>query len=176
MGAEHVWRRFDHEKFDYGPKVSEEELLKVEALVQSAVDAGCKVLTGGRRPTGDGFAKGYWYEPTVLSSVSNDMDIMQKEIFGPVVPVMSVGDFEEALSLANDSEYGLSAFLFTRDVRRIMSAVDRLEFGEIYVNRPMGELRQGFHTGWKMSGLGGEDGKYGIDNYLQKKTVYLDYS
>ena len=161
---------------DFGPKVSAEELRKVDSMVQQAIKDGCELALGGKRPSGSSFDKGHWYEPTVLLNAKNNMRIMQEEIFGPVAPVMEVGSFEEALSLANDSRYGLSAFVFTNDVRRVMRLVNELDFGEIYVNRPMGEQRQGFHNGWKMSGTGGEDGKYGIENYLQKKSMYVDYS
>ncbi len=161
---------------DVGPKVSLVELEKMEAMVQRAIDAGCKVEIGGKRPEGAGFEKGYWYEPTILTGANNDMEIMQDEIFGVVSPIMKISSFEQALELANDSDYGLSAFLFTNDNRRIQRAVGELEFGEIYVNRGMGEQRQGFHNGHKLSGTGGEDGKYGMENYLEKKTMYINFS
>ena len=109
----------------------------------------------------------------MLLAGSNDLPIMQQEIFGPVVPVMRVSGFDEALRYANQSAYGLSAYLFTRDFGRIMQFTDAGEFGELYVNRGAGELAQGFHTGWKNSGMSGEDGKYGLDAYLRKKTVYV---
>ncbi len=101
---------------------------------------------------------------------------MREEVFGVVSPIMKVGSYEEALKLANDSDYGLAAFLFTNDMRMIQRAVLELEFGEIYVNRPMGEQRQGFHNGYKLSGTGGEDGRYGMENYLEKKTMYVNFS
>jgi lactaldehyde dehydrogenase/glycolaldehyde dehydrogenase len=158
-----------------GPKVCREEVENVEAMVQRAIDDGCKVETGGRRPTGGIFEKGHWYEPTVLSGATNDMAIMRDEIFGPVAPVARVGSFDEALRLANDSDFGLAGYLFTNDMRRIHRAVQELDIGEIYVNRPIGEQRQGFHNGFKLSGTGGEDGKHGFENYLQKKTFYVNY-
>jgi len=160
---------------DIGPKVSLSELEKVEAMVQTAINEGAKLVYGGKRLKGGQYEKGYWFEPTVLTVVNNKMEIMQKEIFGPVIPVMKISDFDQALELANDSEYGLSAFLFTQDMRKIMRAVNELDFGEIYINREMGELRQGFHNGYRLSGIGGEDGKYGIENYLKKKTFYVNY-
>jgi len=101
---------------------------------------------------------------------------MRDEIFGVVSPIMKFSSFDQALELANDSDYGLSAFLFTNDNRRIQRAVGELDFGEIYVNRGMGEQRQGFHNGHKLSGTGGEDGKYGMENYLEKKTIYVNFS
>jgi len=161
---------------DIGPKVSREELEKMEAMVDRAVKAGCKLELGGKRPQGAGFDKGHWYEPTILTNATNDMEIMRDEVFGVVSPIMKIDSFEQALELANDSDYGLSAFVFTNDYRRVQRAVAELEFGEIYINRGMGEQRQGFHNGHKMSGTGGEDGKYGMENYLEKKTFYLNFS
>ncbi|MFO1147507.1 MAG: aldehyde dehydrogenase [Alsobacter sp.] len=164
------------ELVDVGPKFSRAELEKVEAMVAGAVSAGAEVLTGGRRPVGDDFARGHWYEPTVLSGVRNDMEVMQSELFGPVIPVMTVTDFDEALMHANDSAYGLSAYVFTRDLRRLMRLTRELQFGEIYVNRPGGDAVHAFHSGYRHSGLGGEDGKYGLEGYLRKKTIYVNFS
>jgi lactaldehyde dehydrogenase/glycolaldehyde dehydrogenase len=111
----------------------------------------------------------------VLSVTDNASPVIQNEVFGPVVPAMTVEDFEEAVALANDTPYGLSAFVFTNDFRRITRTPYLLKFGEIYVNRANGEQVQGFHTGWNDSGLGGEDGKYGFDGYLRKQTTYLPW-
>lgn len=160
---------------DIGPKVSRVELEQMEAMVQKAVDQGCQVALGGKRPRGGMFRKGHWYKPTILTGATNEMDIMREEVFGVVSPIMRIGSYEEALELANDSDYGLSAFLFTHDMRKIQRAVLELDFGEVYVNRAMGEQRQGFHNGYKLSGTGGEDGKYGLENYLEKKTFYVNF-
>jgi lactaldehyde dehydrogenase/glycolaldehyde dehydrogenase len=164
------------ELVDIGPKFSRAELEKVEAMVAGAIKAGAKVVTGGRRPSGPGFAKGHWFEPTVLTGLRNDMEIMQREVFGPVIPVMTVADFDEGLALANDSAYGLSAYVFTKDLRRLMRLTRELKFGEIYVNRPGGDAVNAYHSGYRHSGLGGEDGKYGLEGYLRKKTIYVNYS
>ena len=94
---------------------------------------------------------------------------MKQETFGPLIAAMAVDDFDQALAYANNSDYGLSAYLFTRDNRKIMRAVNELEFGEIYVNRPSGESPHGFHTGFRNSGLGGEDGQHGIEGFMHKK-------
>jgi lactaldehyde dehydrogenase / glycolaldehyde dehydrogenase len=161
---------------DMGPKISGPEVDKVAAIVAESVAAGAEVLLEGG-PLRDGnYAKGHWYAPTVLRMRDNSAPAMRQEIFGPVVPALTFSDFEQALSFANDSEYGLSAYVYTRSVKRLMRLVDGLDFGEIYVNRTNGELIQGFHTGWKQSGLGGEDGKYGFDGYLQKKTMYVNWA
>ena len=160
---------------DIGPKVSRYELEQMEAKVARALDQGCKLALGGRRPTGPEFEKGHWYEPTILTEATNDMEIMQEEVFGVVSPIMRIEGFDQAIELANDSDFGLSAFLFTNNNRYIQRVVSELDFGEIYVNRAMGEQRQGFHNGYKLSGTGGEDGKYGMENYLEKKTMYVNF-
>jgi lactaldehyde dehydrogenase / glycolaldehyde dehydrogenase len=164
------------ELVDIGPKFSRPELEKVEAMVAEAVKAGATVVTGGKRPSGAEFAKGHWYEPTVLTGARNDMAIMQREVFGPVIPAMTVTDFDEGLALANDSAYGLSAYVFTKDLRRLMRLVRELKFGEIYVNRGGGDAVHAYHSGYRHSGLGGEDGKYGLEGYLRKKTIYVNFS
>jgi lactaldehyde dehydrogenase / glycolaldehyde dehydrogenase len=159
-----------------GPKVNREELEKVERYVEDARRSGAEIVTGGRRPSGKEFERGHWFEPTVIVGVQQKMRIMQEEVFGPVVPIMEFSDFEEALALANDSRYGLAGYLFTNDLTRVMRAVRDLECGELYVNRGPGESIHGYHSGWKQSGLGGDDGKHGLDHYLQRKTVYLKYA
>jgi len=157
---------------DLGPLVSQAQLAKVEAAVAAAVDEGAKVLTGGRRPAGDDFASGYWYEPTVFGDVSPEMRIMRDETFGPVTPIVGFDDLPHALSIANDSRYGLSAYVFSQDYPTVMRTVDELQFGEIYVNRTLGESVHAHHAGWKESGMGGEDGKWGVLRYTQIKTAY----
>lgn len=161
---------------DVGPKFSRPELEKVERLVEGAVAAGAEVLTGGKRLSEGAFARGHWFEPTVLKVSDNAMQIMQDEVFGPVVPVMTVADFDEGLRLANESRFGLSAYVFTKDMRRVMRLVRELRFGEIYVNKPGGDVVQAYHAGMRDSGLGGEDGKYGLDGYFQKKTMYVNFA
>jgi len=164
------------EDTEMGPKVSAEELEKLVQMIENAKKQGAQVLCGGQKPVGGIFDRGYWFEPTVLEVYDNKLEIMQQEIFGPMVPIMKVESFDQSLELANDSVYGLSAYLFTNTPRRIMRAIDELEFGEVYVNRTCGEQLNGFHTGYKHSGVGGEDGKYGLEAYLRNKTMYINYS
>jgi lactaldehyde dehydrogenase / glycolaldehyde dehydrogenase len=164
------------QNFDLGPKISRSEVEKVEAIVNEAIEGGANVLLGGKRLRDGQFERGHWFEPTVLTGLGNDAPIFQREVFGPVIPVLQFRDYEQAISYANDTEYGLSAFIFTNDFRRIMNLSRTLRFGEVYVNRPNGELIQGFHNGWRHSGLGGEDGKYGLDGYFRKQTTYVNFS
>jgi lactaldehyde dehydrogenase / glycolaldehyde dehydrogenase len=158
-----------------GPKVNRPELEKVEALVKGAVEQGAEVVLGGGRPQGEEFERGYWFEPTVLTGATNEMEIVQREVFGPVLPIQPFDDFDEVVSLANDSPYGLSAYVFTSNLHRAMRAIDDIDFGEIYVNKIGPEQLQGFHTGYRLSGMGGDDGPYGYERYLRRKTVYLHY-
>ena len=160
---------------DIGPKVSAVEVDKVAMQVKDSIAAGAEVLLAGGPLDSGRYAKGHWYAPTVLEVTSSDVPVMNQEVFGPVVPAMRVDSFEDAIEQANDTEYGLSAYLFTRDVKRLMAAPHLLKFGELYLNRSNGEQVQGFHTGWNQSGLGGEDGKYGFDGYLRKQTTYLNW-
>jgi lactaldehyde dehydrogenase/glycolaldehyde dehydrogenase len=164
-----------HTDTDIGPKVSQMELEKLEHMVRRAQEQGASVAVGGHRPTATTFEHGFWYAPTVLTNVRNDMDIMQQEIFGPISPIMAFDDFEEAITLANDSKYGLSAYLFTNDLQRMMRAVQAIRFGEVYINRIGPEQFQGFHTGYRLSGMGGDDGHHGFAHYFRKKTVYVNY-
>ncbi|GAC1334988.1 MAG: hypothetical protein NVSMB22_27570 [Chloroflexota bacterium] len=160
---------------DLGPKVNEPELEKIEHMVTRAREQGAQVVLGGHRPEGERFRRGYWYAPTVLTNVRNDMDIMQQEIFGPITPIMPFDDFEEAVTLANDTRYGLTAYLFTNDLKRAMRAVEAIRFGEVYINKIGPEQLQGFHGGYGLSGQGGDDGVHGLDHYYRKKTVYVNY-
>ncbi|MEO1090932.1 MAG: aldehyde dehydrogenase family protein [Pseudomonadota bacterium] len=161
---------------DLGPKVNADELDKIEEIVAASIDAGAEVLVRGGRLRDGAFAKGHWYAPTVLAVRDNRLPVMQREVFGPVVPVMTFADFDDALALANDTPFGLSAYLFTTDMDRVMRVHRELRFGEVYVNRGIGEQVQGFHTGWGLSGLGGEDGRYGFDSYLRKQTAYVNWA
>lgn len=161
---------------DIGPKVSKGEVEKVEAITAASIAAGAEALLRGGPLKEGAFAKGHWIAPTVLLAQNNDLPAMREEIFGPVIAALIVDDFEQAMTYANDSDFGLSAYIWTRDQRRLMGVAARLNCGEIYCNRANGEQVQGFHSGWGRSGLGGEDGKYGFDGYLKKKTMYLNWA
>jgi lactaldehyde dehydrogenase / glycolaldehyde dehydrogenase len=158
-----------------GPKVSKPEVEKVQAFVDAAVKQGAELVLGGGRPEGDGFSRGYWFAPTVLTNVSNDWDIVQKEVFGPVLPVQPFDDFDEAVALANDTKYGLTSYIYTENLATAMRAADALHSGEVYINKIGPEQLQGFHGGYGLSGLGGDDGPHGFERYHRRKTVYLKY-
>jgi lactaldehyde dehydrogenase/glycolaldehyde dehydrogenase len=100
---------------------------------------------------------------------------MQKEIFGPVLPIATYKDLDEAIEKANDCEYGLTSSIYAKDIDTVMRACNELKFGETYINRENFEAMQGFHAGWRKSGIGGADGSHGLEEYLQTHVVYLDY-
>ena len=160
---------------DMGPQVNSREVESTQQAVADARDQGASVLTGGDRPGGDDFEQGHWFLPTVLTDVDNDMRVMQDEVFGPVTPIMEISSLDEAIDLANDSQYGLSSYVFTDDYRTAMRVAEDLHFGETYINRTLGESWQGYHKGWNESGVGGDDGKHGVLEYTQLKTVYHNY-
>ena len=162
---------FEDENIDMSSQINKSQLDKISRMVEKAVSEGAKVILGGKRNAR--FPKGYYYEPTVLVSVGQHFEIMQKEIFGPVLPVMKVKDFGEALEFANDCEFGLTSSVYTNDLNKVLNATKELKFGETYFNRENFEAIQGFHAGWRKSGIGGADGKHGLEEYLQTKTVYI---
>lgn len=153
-----------------GPITTADALARVERIVAESVAGGATVALGGKRP--EGMSGGNWYEPTVLTGATPDTAAVREEIFGPVLPVVRVKDYEEALSIANARPDGLSAYLWTQNPSVYMDAIQRLEVGTIFLNSGITGLVQGYHNGHKLSGLGGEDGMHGIEGYLQKRTVY----
>lgn len=161
-----------HSDIDMGPLINAAALQRVEQKVANAVAAGATVVLGGKR-VGD---QGFFFEPTLITGVRQEMEIMQEEIFGPVLPVMRFKTLDEAIALANDCQYGLTSSLYTRDINTTMKALRQLKFGETYVNRENFEAMQGFHAGWRKSGVGGADGKHGLEEFLQTHVVYLQFS
>lgn len=155
---------------DMSSQVSEDQRDKIEAMVERAKQVGAEVLCGGKRADMD---KGYFFEPTVLGGCKQDSEMVQQEVFGPVLPVLTFSDFDEAISLANDCEYGLTSSIYTKDIGKTFEAINRLKFGETYVNRENFEAMQGFHAGWRKSGIGGADGKHGLYEYLQTHLAYI---
>ncbi len=158
---------------EMGPLVSKRQRELVAAAVEQAVKDGAKLECGGSSVAGKA---GYFYQPTVLTHCKQDSNIMQKEIFGPVLPITTFKTLDEAIGYANDCEYGLTSSIFTRSMDVAMRACNELKFGETYVNRENFEAMQGFHDGWRKSGIGGADGKHGLEEYLQTHVVYMNYN
>ena len=155
---------------DMGPLVEARALESVTEKVERAIKQGAKLLCGGHR-IGD---KGYFYAPTVLGDCTQDMDIIHEETFGPVIPIVKFEKLDDAIRMANDCEYGLASSIFTNNLNDAVKACRELEFGETYVNREHFEAIQGFHAGVKKSGIGGADGKHGVEEYLVTHVTYLD--
>ena len=160
---------FSADDIDMGPLVEKRALESVEEKVARAVSQGAKVLCGGHR-VGE---KGYFYAATLLANCRQDMDIVHEETFGPVLPIIEWEDIDEVLAWANDCEYGLASSVFTNDINTATRCVRELEFGETYINRFHFEAIQGFHAGVKKSGIGGADGKHGVEEYLRTHVTYL---
>ena len=155
---------------DMGPLVEKRALDSVMEKVERAVKQGAKVLCGGHR-VGE---KGYFYAATLLDDVKQDFDIVHEETFGPVLPIIEFDNIDQVIEWANDVEYGLASSVFTKDIDTATRMCRELEFGETYINRMHFEAIQGFHAGVKKSGIGGADGKHGLEEYLSTHVVYLD--
>lgn len=154
---------------DMGPLVEKKALESVTAKVERAIAQGATVLCGGK-PLG---GKGYFYPATVLGNCTQDMDIVHEETFGPVLPIVEFDNIEQVIAWANDVEYGLASAVYTKDIDTAARVCRELEFGETYINRENFEAIQGFHAGVKKSGIGGADGKHGIEEYLVTHVTYL---
>ncbi|HET8988275.1 MAG TPA: NAD-dependent succinate-semialdehyde dehydrogenase [Humibacillus sp.] len=152
---------------DVGPLVDEKSRDKVSSLVDDAVAKGARVVVGGSAPEG----AGWFYQPTVLTDVPADADLAREEIFGPVAPVSTFSTDAEAIQMANDTEYGLVAYLFTNDLSRALTVSEALEFGMVGVNQGIVSNPAAPFGGVKASGVGREGGFEGIDEYLETKYV-----
>jgi aldehyde dehydrogenase (NAD+) len=155
---------------DMGPLVSERQKSTVLSLIAGAEAEGARVVSGGVAPEGVG---GFYVRPTLLSGVENDMTIAQEEVFGPVQSVIAYDDLEDAISMANDTPYGLSAGVFTKDVGRAHRVAARLQAGQIQVNRYAGAGVEVPFGGYKASGLGREKGMEALHHYSQLKSVIV---
>ncbi len=159
---------------EIGPLVSEAARNRVKRTVDEALESGAELACGGRiPPTQD---TGWFYEPTVLTGVTPEMAIAREETFGPVAPIQRVGSFEEAIELANDSEFGLGASVFTTDLEEAMAAYESLEAGMVWINNPMIDNDAIPFGGWKHSGVGRELGRQGLDAFRQTKMGIVDWA
>lgn len=165
-------------KIDVGPVVSKSQLESVHEYVEIGKNEGAKLLFGGNILTEGELAKGCFHEPTIFGDVKASMRIAQEEIFGPVTAIIPVADFDEAIEVANGTEYGLSLSMYTKDVNRAFQAIEELESGIVYINAPTigAEIQLPF-GGVKQTGNGHrEAGTTAIDQFTEWKSVYVDYS
>jgi succinate-semialdehyde dehydrogenase / glutarate-semialdehyde dehydrogenase len=155
---------------EVGPLIDGTQRDKVAELVTDAVDKGAKPLTGASAPAG----AGYFYEATVLSEVPAEARLLKEEIFGPVAPVRAFASEDEAIAAANDTEFGLVAYVFSRDVKRALRVVERLETGMVGLNQGIVSNPAAPFGGVKQSGFGREGGPEGIGEYLETKYVAIN--
>jgi succinate-semialdehyde dehydrogenase / glutarate-semialdehyde dehydrogenase len=153
------------EGVDIGPLIDEDAVEKVQKHIDDAVSKGAKVVTGGKA------GKGLFYEPTVLTDVSEDMLCMTDETFGPLAPISTFKTQEEAIDRANDSIYGLAAYVFTENITRGIQICEQLEYGIVGLNDGVPSTPQAPFGGFKQSGLGREGGHHGIEEYLEVKYI-----
>ena len=155
---------------DMGPIINKAGVEKIKGLVDGALSQGAQTVTGGKVAD---LGMGNHFEPTVLVNCRQDMDIVQKEVFGPVLPVVTFSDLDEAIAYANDTVYGLTSSIYTNDIKTALRACNELHFGETYVNRENFAAMQGFHAGHGRSGIGGADGKHGLLEHTQTHVAYI---
>jgi betaine-aldehyde dehydrogenase len=158
---------------DIGPMTAAKYRAKVEQHVAEAVQSGAKVLTGGKRPSQ--FERGFFYEPTVMVNVNHSMRCMREETFGPTIPVMAYKNFDEAIALVNDSDYGLGACIRTNDAKLAKRFFEEVQAGTIWINDPLTDNYGGPFGGMKMSGNARELGEEGLESFLETKHVHWDF-
>ena len=169
MGSMKVGRGTE-DGVEVGPLIDDTQRSKVAELVDDAVAKGAHALVGGHSRDG----AGYFYDPTVLADVPENADLLKEEIFGPVAPVRGFSDEDEAVAAANDTEFGLVAYVYTRDIKRALRVVERLETGMVGLNQGMVSNPAAPFGGIKQSGFGREGGYEGIDEYLETKYVAVN--
>ena len=154
-----------------GPVVSEVQFEKIQGLIQKGIDEGATLVSGGTgRP--DGLNAGYYVKPTVFGNVSNDMTIAREEIFGPVLSILPYESEDEAISIANDTDYGLSGYVQSGDVDHAMSVASQIRSGNVHINGAGADFNAPF-GGYKQSGNGREWGELGFEEFLETKAVFI---
>lgn len=159
------------EQTDYGAIINQKQLDSIHEKVQDAIKNGATLMTGGHQLKRNGF----FYAPTVLDNVGKDDNVFKDEIFGPVLAITTYRDFEQVIEDANDTNAGLSSYIFSENLTEVMTATERLKFGEVYANCEAEEVVNGYHAGWRESGLGGADGIHGFEEYYNTTVSYIRY-
>nr|WP_315615075.1 NAD-dependent succinate-semialdehyde dehydrogenase [Alkalihalobacillus sp. MEB130] len=154
-----------------GPLINQAAYTKVQRHVEDAVAKGAKVVCGGKRV--EEYQGGYFYEPTILSNINNEMIIMSEETFGPVAPIVGFDDIDDAIKQANDTDYGLAAYAFTENLKSTIKLYEKLEYGIVGINDGLVSLAQAPFGGIKQSGIGREGGHQGLEEYLETKYVSI---
>jgi betaine-aldehyde dehydrogenase len=158
---------------DMGPVVSRRQLDKVQAAIEKAKSEGARVASGGGRPRG--LARGHFIEPTVLENVRHGSSPTREEVFGPVAAIVRVPDVGAAIAMANDSDYGLGANIYTNNLSYVMKAMEEVKAGTFWVNDPLTDNETGPFGGMRQSGIGRELGEEGLEAFRETKHVHIDY-
>jgi betaine-aldehyde dehydrogenase len=158
---------------DMGPVISADALGRIKVAIDRAVAEGASLVAGGDRPAG--LARGHFLAPTVLDRVEHGSTPTREEVFGPVAAIVRVADVDEAIRLANDSDYGLGANIYTNNLRHVMRAMEEIKAGTFWVNDPLTDNEAGPFGGMRQSGIGRELGEEGLDAFREPKHVHIDY-
>ena len=158
---------------DMGPLVSDIQLKKTQAKIDKAKSEGARLLCGGKKP--ENFQKGYFFEPTVFDKVESNMEMMNLETFGPIIPIQKIKTIEEAIELANNSVYGLGCNIYTNNMEKALTAANNIKAGSFWINDPLTDNEAAPFGGMKMSGGGRELGIEGLDEFREPKHILIDY-
>ncbi|WP_099157630.1 NAD-dependent succinate-semialdehyde dehydrogenase [Virgibacillus ndiopensis] len=156
---------------DLGPLINQQASQKVQAHLDDAVEKGAQIVCGGKRWNGD--LNGYFFHPTILSKITDDMLVMNEETFGPIIPIQPFSDEESVINKANDTDYGLAAYIFTENTSRAIRVSEKLEYGIVGVNDVFPAVAEAPFGGIKQSGIGKEGGHHGMHEFLEMKFVSM---
>src|SRR5699024_4705912 len=161
----------NEDQVEIGPLIDSEAVEKAFEHVEDAKNKGAGIAAGGNKLTSGKFKNGFFFEPTLLTNATEEMNISHEETFGPVAPVFSFKTEEEAIEKANNSPYGLASYMYTKDGSRMVRVSEALEYGIVGVNDPLPTVAQAPFGGVKESGLGREGGHHGIKDFLEEKFI-----